>query len=262
MFTEEQFFSDNTLNIFTDASVDRSSKWITGYGAVAIRGGRTISIGQSIKLRYGTNNYGEINAIWLGIIMAYRLKYAGFNTINIFSDSAISIRGLNEWCYTWFNHQDHGILYSGTGIYSVAPREIANQESYKRIMQFIVDYQFPINFYHCKGHASNPTDTQLEKLNSIFFTMNGFYTTHRVLSVICEVNDYIDNTTRDYIQNATPEYEYNKNASRMYTNTFPSYDTSKIKQYSKLTNTEKYYARANRNKKRNTNYFTKETMNK
>ena len=102
------FNDGNTINIFTDASTTTyNGETYVSAGAVAIIGENYNNIiDQQVNVMKNTNNYGELYAIYLAIMMALRLRcsFPGA-TINILSDSKISVYGLREWSFSWLKNQ-------------------------------------------------------------------------------------------------------------------------------------------------------------
>lgn len=202
MFDYKTFYDPSTINIFSDASVVyKEGISFTCAGAVAIRGGDMTPpyYKETKRISRGTNNYGEIDAILLAVLLA-RDAYLENNRqvrINIFSDSQISVSSMREWCFTWFKKstKDSTVFRNSEGV------PVANQEVMKKIMYYIVQYQIPIYFYHIKGHTvyGNGAVNFKVALNT-FANSNGFLPKFEIMHTICIMNDVVDNLTRDYLK--------------------------------------------------------------
>ncbi|MCK9199101.1 MAG: hypothetical protein M0P49_05815, partial [Bacilli bacterium] len=105
MLMYDDIFNDRTLNIFSDASMTKCETETIGcYGIVAVTTNTILArhIFPDDTLyhlgiaRYSTNNDSELRGILKGVFFA--LQYRNdFETINLFSDSMISIMGLKIW---------------------------------------------------------------------------------------------------------------------------------------------------------------------
>lgn len=91
----DYLYNDRVLNIFSDASIDKSGV----YGAYC-----SMSICKNTFLEQAvfttenlTNNYLELCGIRLSLWFAYKYQYSGFTTINIFSDSKISVDNIRNF---------------------------------------------------------------------------------------------------------------------------------------------------------------------
>lgn len=147
-------------DIFTDASVDKS---LRGACAGAITVNREFE--EIISERYaiqpnGTNNSGEICAICLGVIQAYNVANPG-DTINLFSDSLISLKGVRDWIFDWIKLRQNNVLIKGD------KNPVLNQNFHKLIFNTITMYNIKINFYHMRGHMS-------ERKNGLEILINTF----------------------------------------------------------------------------------------
>jgi ribonuclease HI len=146
-----QFHNDNTLNIFSDASIIGKHGNFTGcYGVVAVL--KDDIIDQRYRLvSYTTNNDSEIKGIRaaLDLAMKYKDRYP---FINIFSDSQISINGLKNYIYGWRINPQDGMLYTKM------KKKVSNQaifiEDY-RILKELEASPCIIQLYHQPAHVDN-----------------------------------------------------------------------------------------------------------
>ena len=144
------FYNDNTLNIFSDASIIGNADNFTGcYGAVAVVGDDIID--QTYRLVSNTtNNNSEIKGIRGALFLAHKYRNT-YKNINIFSDSLISINGLRSYIYNW--KIKNGELYSiSTG------RKIANQNIFiecHNLLKELENAPCIITLYHQSGHVDS-----------------------------------------------------------------------------------------------------------
>lgn len=234
MIRKERLFTEDIINIFTDASItEYNNETIGCAGYVAIRGKQKISEDRRI-IRQSTNNNSEITAISMGVEFAISiLPYIGNNiTINLFSDSKICIFGLREWYTTWLRREYNGRLYSS------ANKEIANQEIFNYIIWIIMHYNLRINFYHQNGHIC------LNSRKSLLGAMDTFkkynYITNEVdielIKEISKFNDYIDNTTRDTLKAYVSSGQVNEPIFRAYFTNDANKNTFNEDKYRSLVN--------------------------
>lgn len=168
-------FRDNVVNIFTDASVLKTSQGetISCGGAIIVLGDESETHHNVEVLRDSTNNQGEIMAINIGIDFAIKItnfhRNAGLHVpeINLFSDSKISVCGLRQWIFNWINCSSGGVMYSSSG------NPVANQDIYKSIIYKIVNNNININLYHQKGHVIENQDKSVINAQRVFNESNG-----------------------------------------------------------------------------------------
>lgn len=197
MLTKEMIFNDDTLNIFTDASITKLSdgETIGCFGAILIHGKDQIPIelySDHVGIRrYSTNNDSELRGILLGVYMALRFRDS-FKTINLFSDSMISIMGLKEWIFTWARNVDknNGNMRASSGY-------VKNQELIERIIYTIINYNLYINLYHQHGHININKPSDIDKATKTFIRLNNVTPTKDLMTDLSIYNDRIDNLTRD-----------------------------------------------------------------
>jgi len=193
----EEYMNKDVLNIFCDASTNKEghNKYNACAGAVAVN--ENIILEEDFRvISGGTSVKGEISAIKQGIFLAYytyaKSKYK-FKTINLFSDSQLAIYGIRDRILSW--DCKNGKLYG----YGNDP--IMYYEDFFEMINFIVDKDFKINFYHQKGHV-NSSD-----LDSIKYAVKTFeasnYERNQIpydfIRYISSWNDYVDKKSRSIL---------------------------------------------------------------
>ena len=182
---------DFIYDIFCDASVGADLRGACA-GCIVVRRGDDEYRSFTIVQPNGTNNSGELEAIALAITIAIQIKsmHTSLNipfTINIFSDSQISIKGLRDWIFGWsYNNNVH---------YKKDGSVVMNQNFIKLIYNLIMTYDLRVNFYHQKGHVGHA----FHKAEKTFHQSNGIYcgTLGLTAEYISIYNDLVDNLTRD-----------------------------------------------------------------
>lgn len=148
-----------------------------------------------------TNNYGEIMAICHGLKKSIKyLKKQGIKDIelDVFSDSEICVRGLNEWIFGWKRNAKDGIWYSSSNA------KVANQEIFKEIDEIISHKKYKklfknydpirlnIRIFHTRGHIDLSKPKDVEKAMKSFKRVNGIEIPLDVLSFIINMNNEVD----------------------------------------------------------------------
>lgn len=180
-------------DIFTDASVDKSLRGACP-GAIAVDRSNGGVIMESYMIQpEGTNNSGEIAAIWLGVQHAKKLlrfpkPFGEEVQINLFSDSLISVKGMRDWLFKWMDLRRGNILYKGDGT------AVLNQNFHKLIFNDIIFNDIKIRFFHVRGHMTQ---------NSMAMMMETFNKENEIpISIVGDpeyirrFNDSIDKSTR------------------------------------------------------------------
>lgn len=200
----EYFVNEDTLNIFTDASIIHRKinyagsmhvYYIGSPGAEIYLGDRMISTYHTV-LPHCTNNQSEITAIEYGVNRGY--QYTELNkvkNINIFSDSKICIYGIREWIFNWIKNMNDGILYSTSG-------EVANQLHFISIIRSVLYHSRPIRFYHIRGHFNSSSFKERKKFNESFMRENyiNMHLDERLIDFFIRANDSVDNITRNELK--------------------------------------------------------------
>jgi hypothetical protein len=195
----DNIFTDDALNIFTDASITTtaSGETIGSAGALLVFG----SIKEQIRteeyfqiIRNTTNNDSEAKAIRLGVYQALRYRN-NFKTIRLFSDSQINILGLKEWIFNWKVNPDNGLYYGSSG-------EVKNQNVLLEIVDTIVRNNLNIRLFHQKGHVKKSKSSLLNATH-VFAASNGIRCniTYEFIKIISRFNNRVDEFTRDQFNN-------------------------------------------------------------
>lgn len=201
MIRYKDIFNQNTLNIFTDASIVRKPNETVGApGYVAVVGEEIIN--EDIRiLRESTNNESEIYAIYMAIQFA--LKYKDYvKIINIFSDSQFAIYGLREWIFSWINNIKDDKLYSSTN------KEVSHQSIFMAIVYTILTYDLKVSFFHNRGHFENKhVDLFIDQFTKHNFLRDNI--DRETAKAIIYYNNKIDNDTRSqlYCIKTYPNYK-------------------------------------------------------
>lgn len=205
MYTDRLFYySPKTLNIFCDASIVKmpDGECISCPGAIAVitdgNGFQSIIEDKFDCLRFSTNNRGELTAILLALELANKYK-DDFYTINIFSDSKISVCGLREWIFNWIKNIDkNGSMISSSGT------EVMNQDIIKHIITYVVTNNIKFNLYHVKGHVnqSGGPNNAIKVFNvSNKIDLDNMNT----IKLMAQFNDKIDHLTGEVLKTYVPE---------------------------------------------------------
>lgn len=202
--TKEEFFNDETICIFTDASsqIPDFSKGINApYTAPAYcvyHNNMCIEQGATILLNT-TSQQGELYALLLGVQAS--VKYKGYR-IKIFGDNQNAIIGIREWLYRWvIDNNNYKNVLGPNG-------RIKNQDYYMDIIYTILGNQIPLELYHVKGHVNIKDIPALEHAKEMFVRSNPFIgddITNELAYFIAMGNNTVDNysTTfaKSYIEN-------------------------------------------------------------
>ena len=198
--TYENLINNHTLNIFTDASILKDN--INGYDLFISTPGAQIYLGDILQdsliqmLPDCTNNEGEITAIENGLYLAekWRKLLPQVDSINLFSDSKISLFGLRDWCYNWIRAEQNGILYGSSG-------EVKNQNHFIHAIYFILSNDLKINMYHTRGHINAVNFKSVAKFRNSFVKENhlNYHPDDHIINFMIKGNNKIDNDTRQYL---------------------------------------------------------------
>lgn len=195
MIGKETFFNENTINIFTDASVrDHGDIVESVAGSVGIIP-EMQPVCRYTRLIGSTNNEGEVYAIYMGILMAidYITYSRGPKIINLFSDSKISVFGLRDWYHGWISYSlNSDKLISSSG------QPVKNQEIFIRCMNLIIYYGLKINIYHLRGHIDPSKQRDYYKFLSDFVRSNYLKDepSRELINTLSEFNNMVDYNTR------------------------------------------------------------------
>ena len=225
----KQFFMNNeTINIFTDASIANvNGIWVGAPGAHAYYGGNYFT--KKIKCIYDfTVNESELEAIYTGILLGLQINEVFHHgkeyRINIFSDSMISIKGLTEWVFSWSKNCVNGIWYNYSG------DSVANQYLFMEIIEIILKYKPMIKFYHLKGHYDNcinSTGINMSKISKLNEFKESFSKTNKL-----PADTTIDNETARFfiMANTAIDEETRRMVNR------PTHYNYKLKMFPRFVN--------------------------
>lgn len=199
-----QFYNDDTLNIFCDASITGKYGCQTGcYGSVAVCKDEIIDSRYKM-VSFTTSNNSEIKGLRasLDLALIYKDKY---NFINLFSDSQVSVYGLTNYIYHWK-------LKDGT-LYTTMNKPVSSQEIFIEAHQMLKELeQSPciIRIFHQPAHVDNGFNALHNATNSFkkFNDIKGKIDMN-FMRYICTWNNYVDNTSRGVLRR-------NKNDGREY----------------------------------------------
>lgn len=194
-------FNDQTLNIFTDASISKlpNGSYRSCPGLIAYVKPNRSCFSHIRVLENSTNNEGEIYAIFDAV------QYAALNKqykINIFSDSLISVKGLKEWIYGWINNSRDKILYNASG------QPVSNQYYFLAIISYILSENISLNLYHIHGHINSSNKYNLINTAKQFIQINKLdYDTIdlNLIKTMVDANNRVDNMTRTTLESPPME---------------------------------------------------------
>lgn len=184
------------FDIYCDASVGNNLRGACAGALVVERNGQTMKF-QAVIQPTGTNNSGEICAVLLGVMNAISIKQSTSEPcrFNIFSDSAISIKGVREWIFGWIanaNKRGNNILINSEG------NPVINQFYFKTIFNQIILNDISIYFYHQLGHVTTNyagAAKEFHKTNGIPLVRLGLTSEE-----ISNCNNFVDNKTREILR--------------------------------------------------------------
>lgn len=192
-------FNDESLNIFTDASMN-SYGTIGCAGFIAVHGGldkrfpmlHTESRTQIIKK--ATNNISEARAVIMGLYEAivYQNRY---KHIRIFSDSQITILGIRDRIYNWKVSKKTHDRFVGSG------GAIKNQDLFLEMLYIILENNLSVEFWHQGGHVNFNDQSSIDKATHVFTVSNNIRDTIDIelIRAISYYNNFVDRNTREIL---------------------------------------------------------------
>ena len=193
-------FNNETVNIFCDASIvtlDTETIGCTGVCVVVGDNAQQIYDHQRV-IRNSTNNNSEIRAIADALYYAMVFNPDRSKNVNIFSDSLICIKGLNEWIYKWIRE------YNTTGRLQSTSGEVKNQDIIISILNTIIRNRIQLRFYHQKGHVNR---SNIHNALEVFKKSNYLkYVDMSLIEKISEFNNFVDVSSRDYLHHYMENY--------------------------------------------------------
>lgn len=202
MIQAEQIFNDNTVNIFTDASVKNHGQTTETIAGMELYN-RDLNVERSryTRLIPSTVNEGEIYAIYMAIMTCVEIKekYPDENyTFNIFSDSRISVLGLREWYSNWV---DMTLKNDTEKLINSSKEFVMNQQLFINCFDYIIKSGIHINFYHIRGHMCTLNPRDIDKFTTSFKEINKLndYPSRELVSRLILMNDLVDRKSRSYL---------------------------------------------------------------
>lgn len=198
----ELLSSDDILNIFTDASLLKHHNYsVVCPGAIAVTTDNKIIDSEFLVISDFTNNQGEIMAIKLGMEIAIRFQ-SKYRVINIISDSIISVRGLEEWIFTWYKNKKGNVLMSSSN------KPVANQEIFIDVINKVLSIKVSrLCIYHTLGHMRYNSQSDLQQIINNFTAVNGKEISEEEAIYLAYFNDIIDKETRNQLLNISNNKE-------------------------------------------------------
>ena len=199
------FFGEDTLNIFTDASItmaeDKGVKIRISCPGAVLYNCRTKFSSTYDVIYDSTNNDGELEAIYLALQMITVMNHK-YKRINIMSDSKLAVYGLKYWCIDWVARQKNGVWYSTSG-------PVKNQSQYMKIISYILNNNINIHLYHVRGHM-RPNTAGCIKLQKSFLAENRVSATvsSEVAYFMINGNNEVDSLTRTIVQDPWDDITY------------------------------------------------------
>lgn len=197
-FVLEMIYNNNTLNIFSDASMRKRGQFMDScYGSVAVC--KDDIADELFRINSNcTVPAAEIRGIRCSLILANKWKYM-FTNINIFSDSQIALFGLRDYIYNWKYNPADNMFYNGRNKLNL----VKNQELYIECFQLLCELKKTnnVNLYHQCGHVDNGKENLINAIE-VFKKSNNIhgkvdYNTIRYISIY---NNYVDNKSRSFIR--------------------------------------------------------------
>lgn len=201
-----QFYNNETLNIFCDASIVGKPDNFTGcYGVVAVVKDNIIDTCYRI-VSNTTNNNSEIKGLRAAISMAYKWK-DNFSNINIFCDSQVSVFGLRDYIYKWSYNPKNNMLYTSSN------KPAANQsviiECHYMMKELMNITNCNIRIFHQAGHVGN-TYNSINEASCIFAKSNNIIgkIDLNLIRYISTYNNYVDQNSRRYLKKSDLNIKY------------------------------------------------------
>lgn len=190
MITEQNVFSKDAINIFTDASILKLSngEYLGCPGYVVINQDKVLE-SDCYVIENTTSNNSEIKAVRLGIFAAER--YQDYKYIRLFSDSQLCIFGLRDRIYKWMRSVRDGKVCGYDG------NPIKNQEVFLEIAYYVMRKNIRIEFFHQRGHISLASNQALQTAHDDFLRYNNVEDVSiDLVSRLSYYNNMVDQMTR------------------------------------------------------------------
>ena len=193
----EQFKQPDILNLFSDASMKHVGQYFSScYGSVAVTGDTVIE--DYIRLQSNTTvPAAELRGIRCSLILA--LKYKDyFRSINLFSDSQLSIYTLRDYVYNW--KYDPSINNYRTRTNNQSP--VVNIGLILECFDLLQELRKEkiVNIFHQSGHVASSMDSIISAAKT--FKKSNCVKGDVDLDLIRYIsiyNNYVDNKTRSML---------------------------------------------------------------
>jgi len=162
-----------------------------------------------------TVNRSELHGIYLALEMQNRYRYI-YNDIHIFSDSALSVKGLRDWFFSW-NKGNKNYFTNSSFEY------VKNQDMFKYVAYYILNNNLNVNLHHCKGHINISEPHSIKRAIDTYKTSNGCDIDKNTALTISFYNNMVDNKSREYLNCYLSNY-----VPISYTISYPEYDKGKL----------------------------------
>jgi len=218
------FFTEDSLNIFTDASMNKyGTSGCIGiclvFGKVDIRF-PLLNIQTHTRVLKGcTNMFAEAEAVKEAVYIANHYKHQ-FRRIRIISDSQVSIDNIRDRIGKWKIQKSRGEQY-GKFISSQGP--VKNQDIFLDIMYFIVENNLEIEFLYQSSHTNFNQSTSLDNAKKGFIKHNHILDDidMELIRALSLYNNYVDRNSRDIfyatdIMNIRTKFPFNYHINEDY----------------------------------------------
>ena len=171
--TKEEFFNQDTICIFTDASYQQKdldkipAEQLTSPAYCVYLNDQCLER-NCIILNNCNSQQGELYALFMGVNVAVKYYNLGYRRIKIFSDNQNAVLGIREWIFRWIRETNSGRATFG------ANGRISNQEYYMDIIYTILANRIFLEFYHIKGHVDLRNKASLAHAKYLFLKSNPF----------------------------------------------------------------------------------------
>ena len=205
MIMLKDFFNSETLNIFTDASMNSyGNSGCAGscfvFGEMDKRFPLLNTDLHTMVIKNCTNNFAEgraiVNALHIIVDNKYKDKY---RTIRIISDSQITIYGMRDRILNWKISKKKG--ENEIGYFVGSQGTIKNQDIFLETQNIILENNLSIEFLHQSGHTSFSNPDLLIKSGEMFKKYNNITDDLDIelLRALAFYNNYVDRNTRDVL---------------------------------------------------------------
>ena len=199
---------ENDYYLFTDGSSYIKNKYYEASSAGILFSGSSEVIFKYGKFHEGgTNSYGELYAVYLGLYLLTNLIDRGIlenRKIHVISDSDYVIKSLTSYVNNWSNvHRD--VVWKKSDV-----QDVMYQDIFKNIYyDYMMNSKYDISFYHIKGHVkSSGMKNKHYKFNKVNGSNVDFITFARFVSYNHQVDSLavmIRSNKKDYYEGTGKE---------------------------------------------------------